>query len=129
MKKFGLLIAALILVGLGYLAGARRGAPPAGGDSGPAAAKEERKIAFYRSPMDPSIHSDHPTQDSMGMDFVPVYTDEVEAPAGIVRTEKRERPASIDASSPVISTFTAPGSRARAISVASLEGNTATPSD
>jgi RND family efflux transporter MFP subunit len=84
MKKLGLLIAALILVGLGYLAGARRGVPPPGGDSGPAGGKEERKIAFYRSPMDPSIHSDHPTQDSMGMDFVPVYTDEVEAPASAV---------------------------------------------
>ncbi len=81
MKKIGLLIAALILVGLGYLAGARRGAPHPGGDPKPAGGKEERKIAFYRSPMDPSIHSDQPTKDSMGMDFVPVYTDEVEAPA------------------------------------------------
>jgi len=34
--------------------------------------------------MDPSIHSDHPAQDSMGMDFIPVYTDEVEAPASAV---------------------------------------------
>lgn len=84
MKKIALLIGALTLVGLGYLAGARRGAPPSGGDSGPAAAKEERKIAFYRNPMDPSIHSDHPAQDSMGMDFIPVYTDEVEAPPSAV---------------------------------------------
>ena len=36
----------------------------------------ERAIAFYRSPMDPSIHSDQPTKDSMGMDFIPVYEDE-----------------------------------------------------
>src|SRR5204862_3931532 len=50
MKKLGLLIAALILVGLGYLAGARRGAPPQAGDSGPARGKTERKVAFYRSP-------------------------------------------------------------------------------
>jgi Cu(I)/Ag(I) efflux system membrane fusion protein len=84
MKRIALLIAALTLVGLGYFAGARRGAPPRGGDSGPAEGKAERKIAFYRSPMDPSIHSDHPTQDSMGMDFVPVYTDEVDAPASAV---------------------------------------------
>jgi RND family efflux transporter MFP subunit len=84
MKKIGLLLAALILVGLGYFAGARRSAPPPGGLSGPAGGKAERKIAFYRSPMDPSIHSDRPTQDSMGMDFVPVYTDEVEAPASAV---------------------------------------------
>ena len=37
-----------------------------------------RKIAFYRSPMDPSIHSDTPTKDEMGMDFVPVYEDEAQ---------------------------------------------------
>ena len=81
MKKIALLIGALTLIGLGYLAGARRGAPVPEGNPGPAEAKAERKIAFYRNPMDPSIHSDHPAQDSMGMDFIPVYTDEVEAPA------------------------------------------------
>ena len=84
MKKIGLLIAALILVGLGYLAGARQGLPAKGGASAPPAGSEERKIAFYRNPMDPSIHSDHPAKDSMGMDFIPVYTDEVEAPASSV---------------------------------------------
>jgi RND family efflux transporter MFP subunit len=36
-----------------------------------------RRIAFYRSPMDPSIRSDKPAKDSMGMDFIPVYEDEV----------------------------------------------------
>jgi Cu(I)/Ag(I) efflux system membrane fusion protein/cobalt-zinc-cadmium efflux system membrane fusion protein len=36
----------------------------------------ERRILFYRHPMDPSIHSDKPAKDSMGMDYVPVYADE-----------------------------------------------------
>jgi multidrug efflux pump subunit AcrA (membrane-fusion protein) len=36
-----------------------------------------RRIAFYRSPMDPAVRSDKPAKDSMGMDFVPVYEDEV----------------------------------------------------
>jgi RND family efflux transporter MFP subunit len=36
-----------------------------------------RTIAFYRSPMDPTVHSDRPSKDSMGMDFIPVYEDEV----------------------------------------------------
>ena len=44
----------------------------------PAAKPGERRIAFYRSPMDPSIRSDKPAKDSMGMDFVPVYEDERE---------------------------------------------------
>jgi RND family efflux transporter MFP subunit len=36
-----------------------------------------RRILFYRSPMDPKVHSDKPAKDSMGMDFVPVYQDEL----------------------------------------------------
>lgn len=51
--------------------------PPASG---------ERKVAYYRSPMDPSVHSDTPAKDSMGMDFIPVYEDELQGagagPAG-----------------------------------------------
>ena len=45
-----------------------------------AATGGERKILFYRSPMDPSIRSDTPRKDEMGMDFVPVYEDETTAP-------------------------------------------------
>jgi RND family efflux transporter MFP subunit len=40
----------------------------------------ERRVLFYRHPMDPSIHSDKPAKDSMGMDYVPVYADVPEAP-------------------------------------------------
>jgi len=49
------------------------------GGAGQAAASKpgERKVAFYRSPMDPSIHSDKPAKDEMGMDFVPVFEDEL----------------------------------------------------
>ena len=35
----------------------------------------ERKILYYRHPHNPSITSDKPMQDEMGMDFVPVYDD------------------------------------------------------
>jgi len=37
----------------------------------------ERKIAFYRSPMDPKQTSHSPRKDEMGMDYLPVYEDEV----------------------------------------------------
>jgi len=40
----------------------------------------ERKILFYRNPMDPSINSPVPAKDEMGMDYVSVYSDEVAAP-------------------------------------------------
>jgi RND family efflux transporter MFP subunit len=36
-----------------------------------------RRITFYRSPMDPAVRSDKPAKDSMGMDFIPVYEDDV----------------------------------------------------
>ncbi len=36
----------------------------------------ERKILFYRSPMDPKQTSPTPRKDEMGMDYVPVYSDE-----------------------------------------------------
>ena len=39
----------------------------------------ERKILYYRNPMNPSVISDHPQKDEMGMDYVPVYEDEAGA--------------------------------------------------
>jgi RND family efflux transporter MFP subunit len=38
----------------------------------------ERKILFYRNPMNPSVTSPVPMKDEMGMEFVPVYADEAE---------------------------------------------------
>jgi membrane fusion protein, copper/silver efflux system len=40
------------------------------------APKGERKISFYRSPMDPKQTSHVPKKDEMGMDYLPVYEDE-----------------------------------------------------
>ncbi len=39
-----------------------------------------RKILFYRNPMNPSITSPVPAKDEMGMDYVPVYADELKGP-------------------------------------------------
>jgi Cu(I)/Ag(I) efflux system membrane fusion protein len=54
--------------------------------SGAPRASAERRILFYRNPMDPTITSPVPAKDEMGMDYVPVYADEAEtgalAPAG-----------------------------------------------
>ena len=47
------------------------------------AKKGERKILYYRNPMNPSITSPVPAKDEMGMDFVPVYSDEVAPPGGV----------------------------------------------
>lgn len=53
-----------------------------GGEASPSSSSSgEREILFYRSPMDPAITSPEPRKDSMGMDYVPVYADEVEGAA------------------------------------------------
>jgi RND family efflux transporter MFP subunit len=49
--------------------------------AGTTAASGERKVLFYRSPMNPQETSPTPKKDSMGMDFVAVYSDEVDASA------------------------------------------------
>jgi Cu(I)/Ag(I) efflux system membrane fusion protein len=51
---------------------------------GPATAPQERKIKFYRSPMDPKQTSPTPRKDEMGMDYVPVYEDELQGGASTV---------------------------------------------
>lgn len=38
-------------------------------------AREERKILYWVSPMDPNDKRDRPAKDWMGMDFIPVYAD------------------------------------------------------
>ncbi len=43
------------------------------------ATTSERTILFYRHPMNPSASSPVPMKDEMGMDYVPVYDDEVAA--------------------------------------------------
>lgn len=57
---------------------------------GPAAGVEsqERKILYWKSPMDPTFISKSPGKDSMGMDLVPVYEGEQpDGPPGTVRID------------------------------------------
>lgn len=55
---------------------------PSGTGTGtaPPQASGERKILFYRNPMNPAITSPVPAKDEMGMDYIPVYADEGKAP-------------------------------------------------
>jgi Cu(I)/Ag(I) efflux system membrane fusion protein/cobalt-zinc-cadmium efflux system membrane fusion protein len=52
---------------------------PTGSDA--ARAGTEREILFYRNPMNPTITSPVPAKDEMGMDYVPVYADELDQEA------------------------------------------------
>lgn len=70
---------AAALAALFTLEGCRRDGAKGASKAQPAGAPvSPRKIAFYRSPMDPAVRSDTPAKDSMGMDFIPVYEDEAQ---------------------------------------------------
>ncbi len=62
----------------GEMTGGHAGPPPA-----PAAA--ERKILYWRAPMDPDFISNKPGKSPMGMDLIPVFEDETPPADGAVR--------------------------------------------
>ncbi len=47
-----------------------------------AASQHERKPLYYRNPMNPQSTSPVPMKDSMGMDYIPVYSEESTMPSG-----------------------------------------------
>ena len=56
-------------------------AKPEAAEPAAPAAPAERKILFFRNPMDPTVTSPVPAKDPMGMDYQPVYADEAQGPA------------------------------------------------
>ncbi|MCB9796484.1 MAG: efflux RND transporter periplasmic adaptor subunit [Alphaproteobacteria bacterium] len=50
----------------------------------PGAQGEERVVAYWRAPMDPSYIRDAPGKSPMGMDLIPVYEDELQAEGELV---------------------------------------------
>lgn len=46
---------------------------------------QQRHILYYRNPMGQPDTSPVPKKDSMGMDYIPVYSDEVSGPTGSIR--------------------------------------------
>jgi len=55
---------------------------------------KERKVKYWRAPMDPSFVSDKPGKSPMGMDLIPVYEDEEQdlgASMAKAKTETKER--------------------------------------
>jgi len=87
MSKFVIATVALVAgVGGGYwYALQQQGVDPWAAISGEAEAaiveaEGERKVLFWRNPMNPAITSPVFQQDEMGMDYLPVYADEEEKP-------------------------------------------------
>jgi len=83
-------------LGLGYWWGARSAGPsaPSEPEARPTAAAArapagERRILYYRHPMGLPDTSPVPKKDSMGMDYVPVYSDEAPSGPGFVVPEDK----------------------------------------
>jgi Cu(I)/Ag(I) efflux system membrane fusion protein len=84
MKKYGWFIAALVVLALAGFGGYRIGSRGAGmsGTNSMAAndsASSERKVLYWKAPMDANFRSDKPGQSPMGMDLVPVYANQGES--------------------------------------------------
>jgi Cu(I)/Ag(I) efflux system membrane fusion protein len=78
MNKQALVVALLTLAmgaGGGYWLAVQKAQRSGPADSADLA-QAERKVLFYRNPMNPEITSPVPAQDEMGMDYLPVYAEE-----------------------------------------------------
>ncbi len=53
--------------------------------------KKERKLLYYRNPMNPEVTSPLPMKDSMGMDYVPVYEEETSESSGIYMSPEKQQ--------------------------------------
>ena len=74
MNKSVLIIAPIMLI-MGLIGGYWL-ADTKQANNQPVTRSEDRKILFYRNPMNPAITSPEPTKDSMGMDYIPVYAED-----------------------------------------------------
>jgi Cu(I)/Ag(I) efflux system membrane fusion protein len=67
----------------------KRGATPP--IEGQKQAKEgERKILYYRNPMNPTVTSPVPMKDEMGMDYVPVYEEQTKTAGVYISPQKQQ---------------------------------------
>ncbi len=86
-KWKGLLIAGVGIAGVvgavAYVTASSPASPPSTSapPPSPSAVKAKRRILYWANPMNPSIHSDHPMKDSMGMAYTPVYAPSTQAAA------------------------------------------------
>ena len=96
MKHSGIWIA-LALVGIavatggGYWWGLKQAGQPSTKTPASFSEPAERKVLYYRNPMGLPDTSPEPKKDSMGMDYTPVYADEVPANSSTANSGKADR--------------------------------------
>lgn len=71
----GILIVIIAVLSYLWLSSSGGNAVTANGNSSPAAQKD-KKVLYWRAPMNPNEVYEHPGKSKMGMDLVPVYEDE-----------------------------------------------------
>jgi Cu(I)/Ag(I) efflux system membrane fusion protein len=75
IKYFSLIVILLFGLGLGFWLGQKHST------QAPAVpAVTERKLLYYRHPMNPKVTSPTPSKDDMGMDYLPVYAEDQNQP-------------------------------------------------
>jgi membrane fusion protein, copper/silver efflux system len=62
----------------------------------PASMAPEKKVIFYRNPMDPNVTSQVPMKDSMGMDYVPVYEESGQKEEGVYISPDKQQAVGIN---------------------------------
>src|SRR4030066_1623637 len=76
------ILAAVLIFGIGIGALIMFYVRPGGVNKDAGSAVKDKKVLFYRNPMNPAVTSSTPAKDNMGMDYVPVYEGDDEARAG-----------------------------------------------
>lgn len=75
----GVLVALLLGAGVGYWVASYHASQNSASDvDGAMKPDDGKQVLFYRNPMNPEITSPVPTQDEMGMDYIPVYAENVQ---------------------------------------------------
>ncbi|HZX48757.1 MAG TPA: efflux RND transporter periplasmic adaptor subunit, partial [Nitrospirota bacterium] len=84
MKKNSqsIILAAGLILGIGIGALIMFYVRPGGVNKDAGSAVKDKKVLFYRNPMNPAVTSSTPAKDNMGMDYIPVYEGEEDAAGG-----------------------------------------------
>jgi len=84
-KTISIALAVAVAVAAGIFIG--RSMNPSSGTSGDSGNSVEREVLYWVAPMDPNFRRDAPGKSPMGMELAPVYADEVDDQAGVIKID------------------------------------------
>jgi Cu(I)/Ag(I) efflux system membrane fusion protein len=86
-KVFSIVVAIIVVLAMGIFIG--RSMSSTSEIEAGLASNGEREVLYWQAPMDANYRRDEPGKSPMGMDLVPVYSDEVDDQPGVVRIDPR----------------------------------------